>query len=280
MERQGVRVRHRERDQPCRTGARRHAHPHSPGRPLAKLYVLRNDPAPAPRSPRTHALAPGGTTCWDASLVLAKYIERNLSSSLVGKCVVELGSGISGLPGMACALLGASHVLLTDIDGPVLGLLRTNVARNVSTAHVSINGSGLHSRLTRTPAVAELRWGVEPDIDGICASLPADIDYVLAADCVYNEAAVGTLAGTIKRLLERRGKRTTKVLVCNEYRSDSVRIERVPPRVQTRHCSTLLDIARHCSTLITLTRHGARCPFADRYTRRSSRGLAPQGSAR
>lgn len=233
-------------------------------------YVLRNDPAPAPRSPRTHALAPGGTTCWDASLVLAKYIERNLSSSLVGKCVVELGSGISGLPGMACALLGASHVLLTDIDGPVLGLLRTNVARNVSTAHVSINGSGLHSRLTRTPAVAELRWGVEPDIDGICASLPADIDYVLAADCVYNEAAVGTLAGTIKRLLERRGKRTTKVLVCNEYRSDSVRIERVPPRVQTRHCSTL----------ISLTRHGARCPFADRYTRRSSRGLAPQGSAR
>ena len=171
-------------------------------------------------------------------------------------------------------------MLLTDIDGPVLGLLRTNVARNVSTAHVSINGSGLHSRLTRTPAVAELRWGVEPDIDGICASLPADIDYVLAADCVYNEAAVGTLAGTIKRLLERRGKRTTKVLVCNEYRSDSVRIERVPPRVQTRHCSTLLDIARHCSTLITLTRHGARCPFADRYTRRSSRGLAPQGSAR
>ncbi len=272
MERQGVRVRHRERDQPRRTGARRHAHPHSPGRPLAKLYVRtpKRDPAPAPRSPRTHALAPGGTTCWDASLLLAKYIERNLSSSLVGKCVVELGSGISGLPGMACALLGASHVLLTDIDGPVLGLLRTNVARNVSTAHVSINGSGLHSRLTRTPAVAELRWGVEPDIDGICASLPADIDYVLAADCVYNEAAVGTLAGTIKRLLERRGKRTTKVLVCNEYRSDSVRIERVPPRVQTRHCSTL----------ISLTRHGARCPFADRYTRRSSRGLAPQGSAR
>jgi len=186
-----------------------------------------------------------GTTCWDASLVLAKYIERNLSSSLVGKCVVELGSGISGLPGMACALLGASHVLLTDIDGPVLDLLRTNVARNVSTAHVSINGSGLHSRLTRTPAVAELRWGAEPDIDGVCESLPADIDYVLAADCVYNEAAVGTLAGTIKRLLERRGKRTTKVLVCNEYRSDSVRIERVDI---ARHCSTLLDITRHCWT--------------------------------
>lgn len=186
-------------------------------------YVLRNDPAPAPRSPRTHALAPGGTTCWDASLVLAKYIERNLSSSLVGKCVVELGSGISGLPGMACALLGASHVLLTDIDGPVLGLLRTNVARNVSTAHVSINGSGLHSRLTRTPAVAELRWGVEPDIDGICASLPADIDYVLAADCVYNEAAVGTLAGTIKRLLERRG----------EADDESAGLQRVSERQRT-----------------------------------------------
>jgi predicted nicotinamide N-methyase len=70
--------------------------------------------------------------------------------------------------------------------------------------------------------VAELRWGVDADIDAVVAELPGRIDYVLAADCVYNEAAVGTLLDTIRKLLERRGKRTTKVLVCNEYRSDTV----------------------------------------------------------
>ena len=35
-----------------------------------------------------------GTTAWDASFVLAKYLERNLSN-LEGKIVVELGAGIS-----------------------------------------------------------------------------------------------------------------------------------------------------------------------------------------
>ncbi len=153
-----------------------------------------------------------GTTAWDASFVLAKYLERNLSN-VEGKSVVELGAGISGLPGMACALLGAAQVVLTDIEGPVLALLRRNVERNVSAAQISMNGSALHCLMKRAPEVRELRWGVAEDVAS-CAECVDCIDYILCADCVYNEKSVGILLETIVRLLELRGKRTTKVLVC------------------------------------------------------------------
>jgi len=161
-----------------------------------------------------------GTTAWDASFVLAKYIERNVAT-LADKTIVELGAGVAGLPGMACALLGAAHVLLTDIDGPVLTLLKKNVERNVSTSQISMNGSGLTCALRRAPEVAELRWDNPEDV-ARCVDRVDSIDYILAADCVYNEHAVGILLDTIVQLLEQRGKRTTKVLVCNEYRSESV----------------------------------------------------------
>lgn len=152
-----------------------------------------------------------GTTAWDASFVLAKYLERNLSN-VEGKTVVELGAGISGLPGMACALLGAAQVVLTDVAGPVLSLLRKNVERNVSLAQISMNGSALSCTMKRAPDVLELRWGVAEDVAS-CVDRVEAIDYILCADCVYDENAVGILLETIVRLLELRGKRTTKVLV-------------------------------------------------------------------
>jgi predicted nicotinamide N-methyase len=160
-----------------------------------------------------------GTTCWDASLVLAKYIEKQ-APPLKGKTVVELGSGISGLPGMCCALLGAETVVLTDTSEAVLSLLRHNVERNVSMAQIGMNGSAT-CRLERPPRVEELRWGVEADAERMVRGV-SSIEYILAADCVYDEAAVGLLLRTILRLLEERGKPTTKILICNEYRSESV----------------------------------------------------------
>ena len=182
------------------------------------LWSLTHSRSLVPQDATSHNC---GTTAWDASFVLAKWLERNLFTSLVGKTVVELGSGIAGLPGMACSLLGAAQVVLTDIDGPVLALLRKNVERNVSVAQISMNGSALNCAMKRAPEVLELRWGVGEDIAS-CADRVSSIDYILCADCVYNENAVGILLETIVQLLERRGKRTTKVLVCNEYRSETV----------------------------------------------------------
>ena len=58
-----------------------------------------------------------GLSIWDASVVLAKYVEHNKNrmSKFVGRKVLELGAGIGGLCGIAFALLGASEVYLSDL---------------------------------------------------------------------------------------------------------------------------------------------------------------------
>lgn len=58
-----------------------------------------------------------GTTIWDASVILVRYMERNPQlysrRKLAGKRVLELGAGC-GLAGMYFALQGA-HVTFTDL---------------------------------------------------------------------------------------------------------------------------------------------------------------------
>lgn len=96
-----------------------------------------------------------GTTVWDASIVLAKFLEKvlphlpadplpqnasrgQLSSERVkrGRCI-ELGSGM-GLGGIAFALLGCQDVTLTD-KADVLPLLQSNVHVNLSPAALAGN---------------------------------------------------------------------------------------------------------------------------------------------
>ncbi|KAM7279026.1 hypothetical protein ACFE04_006160 [Oxalis oulophora] len=77
-----------------------------------------------------------GTTVWDSSLVLVKYLEKNCRkgrfcpSKLKGKRVIELGAGC-GAAGFGMALLGCD-VVSTD-QKEVLPLLARNVERNSST---------------------------------------------------------------------------------------------------------------------------------------------------
>lgn len=58
-----------------------------------------------------------GTTIWDASVILVRYMERNpqlySKRKLEGKRVLELGAGC-GLAGLFFALQGA-HVTFTDL---------------------------------------------------------------------------------------------------------------------------------------------------------------------
>lgn len=68
-----------------------------------------------------------GTTIWDASVILVRYMERNPQlysrRKLEGKTVLELGAGC-GLAGMYFALQGA-HVTFTDLVCMPNGLKRT-----------------------------------------------------------------------------------------------------------------------------------------------------------
>lgn len=67
-----------------------------------------------PKDPTSDNL---GTTIWDASVILVRYMERNPQlysrRKLEGKRVLELGAGC-GLAGMYFALQGA-HVTFTDL---------------------------------------------------------------------------------------------------------------------------------------------------------------------
>lgn len=158
-----------------------------------------------------------GTTVWDASIVLAKYVEKNFSgkSRVRGKTVVELGAGVSGLVGMCFALVGA-EVTLTDITDAVLDTLRHNVEYNLSPATLRLNQSQMADAVGRVDVV-ELDWSIKSHFERVAPP----VDYVVAADCVYNEESVSMFLDAVQALF---GPRTIG-LVCNEFRSESVHAE-------------------------------------------------------
>eukprot|EP00903_Cladosiphon_okamuranus_P005605 g5577.t1 len=163
-----------------------------------------------------------GTTIWDASVILVRYMERNPQlysrRKLEGKRVLELGAGC-GLAGMYFALQGA-HVTFTDLI-EVVPLLQRNVTMNlggqaVKSAHTSKCDAGGKGDKASAPAprpktqVLEYEWG--KPLDG----LSPPYDYVIACDCVYVERLVGSLVWSMRQCS---GKSTT-VLVASEKREE------------------------------------------------------------
>ncbi|XP_015874557.2 uncharacterized protein LOC107411479 [Ziziphus jujuba] len=154
-----------------------------------------------------------GTTVWDASLVFAKFLEKNCRrgrfspSKLKGKRVIELGAGC-GVAGFGMALLGCD-VVATD-QKEVLPLLRRNVERNTSRIVQMNPGSDTFGSIQ----VAELNWGNEDHIRAV----GPPFDYIIGTDVVYAENLLEPLLQTIFALS---GPKTTIVLGY-EIRSTSV----------------------------------------------------------
>ncbi|KAJ7528663.1 hypothetical protein O6H91_15G012700 [Diphasiastrum complanatum] len=157
-----------------------------------------------------------GTTVWDSSIVLAKFLERNCKKGefsalkLSGKRVIELGAGC-GLAGLAMGLLGC-HVTMTD-QVEVLPLLLRNVERNMSRAKLACP-DGLCSGHFGTVAVAELNWGNELQI----AAMEPPFDYIVGTDIVYAEHLLQPLFQTMVLLA---GSKTT-VLMAYEFRENGL----------------------------------------------------------
>jgi predicted nicotinamide N-methyase len=141
--------------------------------------------------------SPGcGGIVWPAGEVLSRYLIRR--GRFNGKVILELGSG-TGLVGLVAGLLGA-QVYITD-QSPLLDIMQKNVVIN-----------GLEDRVS----VLELNWG-----DPLPAVLPARIDMILAADCVYFEPAFPLLVQTLCDLCECRDSETTnppEILFCYKKR--------------------------------------------------------------
>ncbi|XP_045767182.1 protein N-lysine methyltransferase METTL21D-like isoform X1 [Maniola jurtina] len=150
----------------------------------------------------------GDVNCvvWDASLVLAKYLETMCQSKpdfLSGVRVLELGSGL-GVVGLTAATLGA-QVTLTDLP-EALPLLRLNIAENKSKI-VSMGGY----------AIAEsLVWGDKhSDIH------KQEFDMIVLADCVYYEDAINPLIETLQCLNNTIKKKPT-IYLTQELRDSDI----------------------------------------------------------
>lgn len=158
-----------------------------------------------------------GTTVWDASIVVAKMLEKGsvkefTRARLKGRRALELGAGV-GLAGLAAAALGAT-VTLTDVPD-VLPLLAANADRNLSRSALAVAGVPWAGDAGAV-AVAALDWDDEATWHPGGNTEPYDI--VLAADCVYSETAVPSFVAALLAHTHRR----TSILVANELRSHSV----------------------------------------------------------
>ncbi|KAK9868374.1 hypothetical protein WJX84_008776 [Apatococcus fuscideae] len=157
-----------------------------------------------------------GTTVWDASIVLAKWLEKGARrgefarQKLRGKSAIELGAG-TGLAGLALAMLSC-NIVLTD-TAQILRLLQMNYDANLSPAACSGLDLPCLSELGAV-SVQELDW-TRPEQ---YATLAPPYDFVLAADCVYHEELVQNFFDAVLAMVSLK----TTVVICNEFRSDSV----------------------------------------------------------
>ena len=125
-----------------------------------------------------------GTSVWDGSIVLARYLEHLVSQGkldLDGKSLVELGAGC-GLVGLSTAAIGCSRVVLTE-SGPLncLKNLEATVKKNSAVAEGKVS-------------VEEHTWG-----KGVEA-LGGPFDVVIGAEIMYVEEATADLIGSIRAL--------------------------------------------------------------------------------
>ncbi|KAK8614177.1 hypothetical protein V6N13_122548 [Hibiscus sabdariffa] len=113
-----------------------------------------------------------GSWVWESALLLSQWMSTHLN--VEGKTVIELGAGAAGLPGLTAALLGASRVLLTDVQQLLPGL----------SSNVEANG------FVGKVGVRELVWGSSDE--------SMTFDMVLMSDVLYDSEDMMGLGKTLK----------------------------------------------------------------------------------
>jgi hypothetical protein len=178
-----------------------------------------------------------GLTVWDASLIMAKYFERNLKHVLSGlPCystgvqlgIVELGAG-TGMLGCVLAHLCMHHwvlsdssnnrinsetprVVLTDL-GSVIPLLVKNATATTQVDEDEDDGeenadSSLYSLVRRSSEsvspvnimVHELCWGNAVQSREVLELLNGHADIIVVSDCIYRADLFAPLITTLNAL--------------------------------------------------------------------------------
>jgi hypothetical protein len=137
----------------------------------------------------TEGLRQTGRILWPSGrdIIAAVLVPRR--ASVVGRRVLELGAGAAGAPGQCASILGASDVLITDIQENCSSL-RENIALNAAShrGHIS---------------ACAFEW---QDSDGTGGGrLPSEVlefkpDLVICADCVF-DGTERVLASTLATIL-------------------------------------------------------------------------------
>lgn len=168
---------------------------------------LENDP---PQLNYLDSFQSVGGKVWPASELMVNYLAA--SGTVSGKKVIELGSGC-GYVGIACAVLGATHVTLTDrtitqrnlvhdMEGMLLEEVMppNRLLLDICQRNINENEAYYLSTLLN---VHELEWGNENmrHIDDLFSSNAA-YDIVIGSDVTYHEELSESLFWTVSRLLQ------------------------------------------------------------------------------
>jgi predicted nicotinamide N-methyase len=144
-----------------------------------------------------------GLQVWRGALLLADYILHN-NKKFRNKGILELGSGV-GLSSIVSAMY-AKKVVCTDIDiGGLLNLIKTNVLKN---NHLCQSKDNVE--------VMELDFLNLKYSDKLNDALK-EIDFVIAADVIYDDDITEGFVNTIEKLLSE-FKRIKAVYVALEKR--------------------------------------------------------------
>eukprot|EP00900_Chrysochromulina_parva_P017661 jgi/Chrpa1/25897/Chrysochromulina_OHIO_Genome00011894-RA len=146
----------------------------------------------------------GGTGCcvWDAAVGLSIWLTQH-ADVVRGKRCLELGSGV-GLCGITAALMGASEVVLSDLDEQEASLrLAGGAARACSTARL-LDNLDANARLNGVGKVARtmaLDWEDCIAPQQLEDSRRTTYPIVIGSDLVYEGFAVSALAAAIEAYL-------------------------------------------------------------------------------
>ena len=134
----------------------------------------------------TKAEARTGCAVWDGAVALAAFLDAR-PESVRGRGVVELGAG-TALVSVAAALVGASPVVVTDLQAVLDAAAAPNVLANAP-AVASKGGGPMH--------LAALDWLASPTSTQPAAALIRHTSVILAADVVWVDPLVVPLVSVV-----------------------------------------------------------------------------------
>lgn len=154
-----------------------------------------------------------GLQIWRGAFLLADYVLSN-PQVFGGRTILELGSGV-GFTSIVAGFL-ARRVVCTDVNvGGILQLIERNFQRN-------------RARLKARYVVKELNFLDENWRRHLRHDL-RDVNFILAADVIYDDEITEGFVGTLARLLDEDSSRTAYVALEKRYVFTTSDLDSVAP---------------------------------------------------